>query len=101
MSKKIHAPTLIADVTGPNHADFTAMRAFALVHRETVANFTEARRVTREDVATLALIYASHFSALHVPFEVERDSIHAMEEQGYIRATWYGVERVNIEVVNM
>lgn len=100
MNQKFHAPTLIADVTGPNHTDFTPMRAFAIVHRETVADFTDTRRVTREDVATLALIYASHFSAIHVPFQVNRDCIYSMEEQGFIKATWYGTERANIEVIN-
>ena len=101
MSYKLHTPTLITDITGPDHKDFTPLRAFAVIHQETAAKFTDTRRITRDDVATLALIYASHFSAIHVPFQVNKDAIYSMEGEGYIKATWYSDESVKLQVVEV
>lgn len=99
MPQKFHDPTLIHDVKGPKRDEFAPDRALAIIHQMVAAEHSEDRRIVREDVAALALIYASHFSALHVPFEVERDSVYLLESEGYITPKWLGVAGVSIEVI--
>jgi len=83
MPETINNPVLIPDVDGPSRDDFTPSRAFAVL-----ASIQHKNNVVRSDIATLALIYAYHFSPIYTPFKVDVDTLYALERENLISIQW-------------
>ena len=94
MPETIKNPVLVTDVTGPGSAEFSTVRAFLVL-----ASLSEPvpGELIRLDIATLALLYGSHFSPVHAPFEVDRVTLYALENKKLLTCRWNaGPDRVKI-----
>jgi len=96
MPETINNAVIIPDVDGPHREGFAPSRAFAVL-----ASLPNKPHILRADIATLALLYASHFSPLHVPFEVDVDTLYALEREKLIDIQWYNgaVRKVTVHNV--
>lgn len=96
MPEKFMNPRFIIDVDGP--ASITPSRALSVILSEGLKQDVgqEQDIVLLADIGTLALLYASHCSPVHVPFRVDLESLYALERRGFIDHNGNGDRNVQV-----